>query len=134
MRKLESDMLGSILELDDVEVGEIMTHRKDMLTIDVDTPVADAVRFVQEKPFTRYPVWRGDPDTIVGVLHAKDLLAAVFRAGPSWSGPNPARRPRRSPPGSFPTPPRCATSCWPSASAAPTSPWWSTSTARCRAW
>jgi CBS domain containing-hemolysin-like protein len=82
MRKLESDMLGGILDLDEVEVGEIMTHRKDMLTIDVATPIADAVRFVQEKPFTRYPLWRGDPDTIVGILHAKDLLAAVFRDGP----------------------------------------------------
>ncbi len=82
MRKLESDMLGGILDLDDVEVGEIMTHRKDMVALDVATPAAEAVRFVQEQPFTRYPIWRGDPDTIVGILHAKDLLAAVFRAGP----------------------------------------------------
>lgn len=80
MRKLESDMLGGILDLDEVEVGEIMTHRKDMVSLDAATPAAEAVRFVQEQPYTRYPIWRGDPDTIVGVLHAKDLLAAVFRA------------------------------------------------------
>ena len=82
MRKLESDMLGGILDLGEVEVGEVMTHRKDMVSIDAATPLAEVVRFVQEKPFTRYPMWRGDPDTIVGVLHAKDLLSAVFRAGP----------------------------------------------------
>ncbi len=85
MRKLESDMLGGILDLGEVEVGEVMTHRKDMVSIDVATPLAEVVRFVQEKPFTRYPMWRGDPDTIVGVLHAKDLLSAVFRAGPEAS-------------------------------------------------
>ena len=43
MRKLESDMLRAVLDLDDVEVGVISTHRKDMLTIDADTPVADVV-------------------------------------------------------------------------------------------
>ena len=34
-----------------------------------------------EAPYTRYPIWRGDPDTITGVLHAKDVLASVQRAG-----------------------------------------------------
>jgi CBS domain containing-hemolysin-like protein len=81
MRKLESDMLGGILDLAEVEVGEIMTHRKSMTTICADLPIDEAVRFVREQPFTRYPLWRGDPDTIVGVLHAKDLLAAVHLAG-----------------------------------------------------
>jgi CBS domain containing-hemolysin-like protein len=81
MRKFESDMLGSILDLEDVEVAEVMTHRRAMVTLSSDTPIAEAVAFVQEQPFTRYPLWRNDPDTIVGILHAKDLLAAVFRAG-----------------------------------------------------
>lgn len=81
MRKLESDMLGGILDLVEVEVGEIMTHRKSMVTIDADMPIDEAVRFVREQPYTRYPLWQGDPDTIIGVLHAKDLLAAVHLAG-----------------------------------------------------
>jgi Mg2+/Co2+ transporter CorB len=41
--------------------------------------VEEIVRQVLEGPFTRYPLWRGDPDTITGVLHAKDVLAAVQR-------------------------------------------------------
>jgi Mg2+/Co2+ transporter CorB len=79
--KQERDMLGSILDLADVEVGDIMVHRKNMATIDADMPPQQIVDLVTSNPYTRYPVWRGDPDTIVGVLHAKDLLTAVSRAG-----------------------------------------------------
>src|SRR5919202_1199093 len=70
---------GGILRL--VEVGEVMTHRRNIVSLNVDAPVAELVQRVLEKPFTRYPLWSGDPDTIIGVLHAKDLLAAVHKAG-----------------------------------------------------
>ncbi|MEO3433475.1 HlyC/CorC family transporter [Inquilinus sp. CAU 1745] len=73
----ERAMLRSILDLGDVEVSEIMIHRRNVATIDADEPVADIVRAVLESPFTRIPVWRGDPDNIVGILHAKDLLRAL---------------------------------------------------------
>jgi CBS domain containing-hemolysin-like protein len=41
---------------------------------------------VVASPYSRFPVWRGDPDTIIGVLHAKDLLAAVRQRGPKLEG------------------------------------------------
>jgi CBS domain containing-hemolysin-like protein len=82
MRKHEYDMLGGILDLDEVEVGEIMTHRRNMVSIDVDAPTGEVVALVRKSPYTRYPLWHEDPDTIVGVLHAKDLMAAVHDAGP----------------------------------------------------
>jgi Mg2+/Co2+ transporter CorB len=52
-------------------------HRKNMIMIDADAPPRAILDLVVEHPYTRYPVWRGEPDNIVGVLHAKDLLSAI---------------------------------------------------------
>lgn len=81
MKKQEHDMLGAILDLERVEVVEVMTHRSNIVAIDGDAPLEELVRQVLEGPYTRYPIWRGDPDTITGVLHAKDVLAAMQRLG-----------------------------------------------------
>jgi Mg2+/Co2+ transporter CorB len=81
MRKQEHDMLGAILDLEKVEVGEVMIHRSNIVSVNGDAPMEELVRQVLEGPFTRYPVWRGDPDTITGVLHAKDVLTTVQRLG-----------------------------------------------------
>jgi CBS domain containing-hemolysin-like protein len=86
MRKQERDMLGGILDLADVEVSEIMTHRKSMETIDADSPIEQILEQVVASPHSRLPVWRGDPDSIIGVLHDKDLLAAVHRRGRDLAG------------------------------------------------
>ncbi len=77
VEKHERDMLGGILDLADVEVSEIMTHRKSMETIDADSPIEQILEQVVASPHSRLPVWRGDPDRIVGVLHGRDLLAAA---------------------------------------------------------
>jgi Mg2+/Co2+ transporter CorB len=76
----ERAMLRSILELSDVEVGEVMTHRRDLVTVDIDAPVETIVATVLDSPFTRVPLFRGDSDNIVGVLHAKALFRAVRSA------------------------------------------------------
>ena len=75
--KHERDMLGGILDLADVEVHEVMVHRKSMVTIDADERPSRIVDQVIARPYTRFPLWRGEPDNIVGVLHAKDMLRAV---------------------------------------------------------
>jgi Mg2+/Co2+ transporter CorB len=78
----ERAMLRSILDLGDVEVGEIMVHRRNVSAMDIDLGRAAVVKAVLESPYTRMPLWRGEPDNIVGVLHAKDLLRALqARAG-----------------------------------------------------
>ena len=77
MVKHEHDMLHSILDLDEVDVGTVMTHRKTMEMIDGGARPADILDQVVRSPHTRLPVWQGEPDNIVGVLHAKDLLRAV---------------------------------------------------------
>lgn len=75
--KHERAMLKSILDLADVEVGEIMTHRKSAYTIDVGLPAHAVVEQVLASPYTRIPLWQDNPDNIVGILHAKDLLRAL---------------------------------------------------------
>ena len=73
----ERSMLRSILELDDVEVGEIMTHRRNVVMLDLEKEVGENVDAALESPFTRLPVYQGDSDNIVGVLHAKALLREI---------------------------------------------------------
>jgi len=70
-------MLGGVLDLADLDVSEIMVHRKSMSMLDADLPVREIVRQALDAPHTRIPLYRNDPENIVGVLHAKDLLRAV---------------------------------------------------------
>ncbi|WP_374632744.1 HlyC/CorC family transporter [Ferrovibrio sp.] len=77
MVKHERDMLGSILDLDEVPVGDVMVHRRSMEMLDADLPPDEFVRQVLASSHTRIPVWRGEPENVVGVLHAKDLLRAL---------------------------------------------------------
>ncbi len=79
--KQERAMLRSILDLEEVEVGEIMTHRRTMFMIDVNQPPEVILDQVLDSPFTRIPLWRDEPDNIIGMIHAKALLRAV-RAHP----------------------------------------------------
>jgi Mg2+/Co2+ transporter CorB len=81
MEKQDRDMLGGILDLADVEVREVMTHRKTMETIDGDQPMEQVLEQVVNSPYSRFPVWQGEPETIIGVLHARDLLTAVRKHG-----------------------------------------------------
>ena len=74
---LERSMLRSVLDLADVQVGEIMVHRSSLQTLDADLSVEEIIAGVLESPFTRIPLWQGDADNIVGVLHAKSLFRAV---------------------------------------------------------
>ena len=79
--KRDRDMLGGILDLADLEVSEVMIHRKNIETIDADLPVDEIVDLALKTPHTRLPLWQNDPDNIVGVLHAKDLLRAIAAQG-----------------------------------------------------
>ncbi len=77
----ERDMFGGLLELSEIPVSDVMVHRMKMRTIDADSPPDELVREVLASPYTRMPLWRGDPDNIIGMLHAKDLFRAFAAAG-----------------------------------------------------
>jgi Mg2+/Co2+ transporter CorB len=73
----ERQMLRSILDLGDVWVEDVMTHRSNVVMLEADTPIAELIQQVIESPYTRVPLWRENQDNILGVLHAKSLLRAL---------------------------------------------------------
>ena len=83
--KGDADMLGGVLDLRDLQVADIMVHRTKMETINADDPPAKMLDELLQSQYTRAPVWRDEPENIVGVLHTKDLAggARAARLGPA---------------------------------------------------
>ncbi len=77
----DRNMLGGILDLQDLEVADIMVHRTKMNMVDAASPMADIIDTLLKTGNTRLPVWKESPDNIVGVLHAKNLFAALQKTG-----------------------------------------------------
>lgn len=73
----EGLMLGGVMDLDDIEVGEIMTHRTDVNMVDASLSPGEIVSLVLDCPHTRLPLYKDDPDNIIGILNAKGLLREV---------------------------------------------------------
>jgi Mg2+/Co2+ transporter CorB len=72
--KHDRDMLGSILDMQNMEVAQVMIHRLAMETIDIDDPLEVVVQQVMKSQHSRIPFWQGEPDNIIGILHVKALL------------------------------------------------------------
>lgn len=79
--RIERDMFGGIIELHELVLEDVMIHRTNMVTINADLPPREFVHAVVASPYTRVPIWRGEPDNIIGVLHAKDLLRGIEESG-----------------------------------------------------
>jgi Mg2+/Co2+ transporter CorB len=73
--------LVGALDLKDMKVEEVMIHRKNITMIDADQPSDSIVRQALASPHTRLPLYRGDQEEIIGILHVKDLLRAVVGHG-----------------------------------------------------
>ena len=74
---VQKEMINNIFEFDDIDAGDIMTHRTDMVAIDVEDPLEDVVQLSVEEGRSRIPVYEDDPDNIIGVIYIKDLLPYV---------------------------------------------------------
>ena len=74
-------MLGAVLDLSDMDVSEVMVHRKAIVMLDADLPSRELIDEALTAPHTRMPLFKDDPDNIVGVIHARDLLKAVADNG-----------------------------------------------------
>ncbi len=81
--KAERDRLGGLLDLSELDVSDVMVHRTAMHTIDADEPIGAIVDDILASPHTRVPLWQGEPENIIGIVHAKDLLRALKAAGGS---------------------------------------------------
>lgn len=78
--KHERAMLRSVLDLAEYTVSDVMIHRQKLVTIDADLPIAEIIEQVASSPYSRIPLWREQPDNIVGLIHAKALLRALESA------------------------------------------------------
>jgi Mg2+/Co2+ transporter CorB len=81
VEKLDRDMMGGLLDLRELMVSDVMIHRTKMVMLDADEKPRDIIDAVLAAAVTRLPLWRGSPDNIVGVLHAKEVLRALHAAG-----------------------------------------------------
>ena len=80
VKKLDRDMLGGVLDLRELTVSDIMVHRTKMDAIDVELPPEKIIDLALKSSHTRLPLWRGEREEIVGILHAKTLLRALREA------------------------------------------------------
>jgi Mg2+/Co2+ transporter CorB len=67
-------MLRSVLDLFEVDIEEIMIHRKNVVMLNANDPIEKIIEEALESPYTRMPVYRDDSDNITGILHAKALM------------------------------------------------------------
>ncbi len=81
--KGEAQQLGGVLDLKELQLDDIMVHRTEMETIDASDAPQKIVDDVLKSQYTRMPIWEGEPDNIVGVVHSKDLLAALGKC--NWA-------------------------------------------------
>lgn len=70
----EAAMIQNIFEFSDTDVKDIMTHRKNIVAIDGESTLKEAISFINENNMSRYPVYIEDLDNIIGILHIKDIL------------------------------------------------------------
>lgn len=79
VEKEDRDRILGALDLSARTVEEIMLHRSSIAMIDAALPVSDILRLSLESPHSRLPLYRDEPENIVGILHAKDLLRAMHK-------------------------------------------------------
>ncbi len=75
--KHDRDMLGGVLDLADLEIADVMVHRTKMHAFNADALPDEIVDEALKSPYTRLPLWKDEPENIVGILHAKTLLKAL---------------------------------------------------------
>jgi putative hemolysin len=77
----EHDMIHGIIQIGDKSVREVMVPRTDMVAVEKSSLLQDIVKVFKQHRHTRLPVYKGDLDHIVGLIHAKDLLLFYTLAG-----------------------------------------------------
>ena len=80
LEKTEHRMLDSILELDQMSVAEIMTHRSQIESLDVELDANALYDLTARSTHSRLPVWEGNPDNIIGIVHVKDFYRELREA------------------------------------------------------
>ncbi len=77
----EQEMLYKVFDFADKEASDVMVPRPEVVALSIDLPPEECLEAVMESPYTRYPVYRGSLDNVVGILHVRDLFAALRDRG-----------------------------------------------------
>jgi putative hemolysin len=77
----EEEMLYKVFDFADKEAHDVMVPRPEVVALSVDLPPQEALAAVIDSPFTRYPVYRGSLDDVLGILHVRDLFSALYDRG-----------------------------------------------------
>jgi len=70
-------MMNSLIKFEKTHVGEVMTHRDEMLMIDGSRTIGDVIDFVVKTPYSRYPVYMDNEDNVVGIVDVDEMLAKL---------------------------------------------------------
>lgn len=76
---LEEKMISSILDFRETRANEIMTPAAEVVSFDESAPIAELIDIVIDNGLTRIPIYRDNPDQVIGIVHAKDLLEFCIR-------------------------------------------------------
>ncbi len=81
IEKGEQEMLYKVFDFADKEVADVMVPRPEVVALSIELPPEEALQAVLVSPYTRYPVYRGSLDHIVGTIHVRDLISALYERG-----------------------------------------------------
>ena len=79
LRDDESELIRSVIEFDDLEVGDILVPRVNMIAIDVNWSMEDIRKVFDKEGYSRIPVYKDTIDTIIGTIHEKDFFNAYLK-------------------------------------------------------
>lgn len=74
LERKEREYILNVFEFNDIEVSEVMTPLKNVVCLNVDDEVKKVISIIKKEKFTRYPVYKGSVDNIIGILNVKDLI------------------------------------------------------------
>lgn len=80
---VQKEMINNIFEFDDLDAGDTMTHRTDMVAVEVNDPLQEVINVSVENGYSRIPVYEDDQDNIIGIVYIKDLLEYVGKKLPN---------------------------------------------------
>lgn len=79
LREEETNLIRSVIEFDDVEVGDILVPRVNIVSVDVDSSMEDIKKVFDKEGYSRLPVYKNSIDTIIGTIHEKDFYKAYLK-------------------------------------------------------
>ena len=81
IEEAEEEMLYKVFDFADKEAHEVMVPRPEVVGLSIELPPQDCLAAVIDSPYTRYPVYRGSLDDVIGILHVRDLFSAMYDNG-----------------------------------------------------